>query len=136
MSAWKIVRAWLVRPGSMVVSLLVLSACGGDSPTAPRLTLQHDPIVFVHGYGGTPSDWDLMKSRFKAAGWTDAEMSAICDLALSVRRDSECAGECDTERRSQQSDGVHRPYPNAQRSDRVRPSESLDFSVRISRIPE
>lgn len=35
-----------------------------------------EPIVFVHGYTGAAWNWDTMKSKFKADGWTDAQLTA------------------------------------------------------------
>jgi triacylglycerol lipase len=34
----------------------------------------HDPILFVHGWNATSSTWTTMVGRFKADGWTDAEL--------------------------------------------------------------
>lgn len=34
----------------------------------------HDPILFVHGWNSSGSVWSTMISRFKADGWTDAEL--------------------------------------------------------------
>jgi triacylglycerol lipase len=45
---------------------------GTDPGTLP--TLKHDPILFVHGYGGSAGNWDNMKSRFLADGWLDVEL--------------------------------------------------------------
>lgn len=57
----------------------IAGACGTDT-TAPTTTTTppaHDPILFVHGYARNADDWDLMISRFKSAGWTDAELYTI-----------------------------------------------------------
>lgn len=45
---------------------------GTDTGVIPTLT--HDPILFVHGYGGSSANWDNMKSRFLADGWQDVEL--------------------------------------------------------------
>ena len=45
---------------------------GGKPPKPPRQT--HDPILFIHGYNASSSTWSTMVSRFKADGWTDAEL--------------------------------------------------------------
>jgi triacylglycerol lipase len=38
--------------------------------------LKHDPILFVHGYGGTAENFCTMINRFRADGWTDNELYA------------------------------------------------------------
>jgi triacylglycerol lipase len=45
---------------------------GGKPPKPPKQT--HDPILFIHGYNASSSTWSTMVSRFKADGWTDAEL--------------------------------------------------------------
>jgi len=47
---------------------------GGKPPKPPPPTLTHNPILFVHGYNGNSGTWTTMVSRFKADGWTDAEL--------------------------------------------------------------
>ena len=60
------------------VALIVTNACtessAPDSGSLPQLT--HDPILFVHGYGGSSANWDTMRSRFLADGWKDYELYA------------------------------------------------------------
>jgi triacylglycerol lipase len=62
----------------VLVAASTLSNCtdlvGNDIGTLP--TLKHDPILFVHGYGGNAANWDNMKSRFLADGWQDVELYA------------------------------------------------------------
>jgi triacylglycerol lipase len=48
---------------------------GGKPPKPPQPTPTHDPILFVHGYNGNSATWSTMVSRFKADGWTDAELA-------------------------------------------------------------
>lgn len=50
------------------------SLCGvtRGAPT----TLRHDPILFVHGYGGAADNFCTMIGRFRADGWTDNELYA------------------------------------------------------------
>ena len=43
---------------------------------APAPTTRH-PILFVHGWSGNGSQWNTMISRFKADGWTDAQLMAF-----------------------------------------------------------
>lgn len=49
--------------------------CGADraASTAP---IQHDPILFIHGYGGNGGNFCTMIDRFRADGWTDRELYA------------------------------------------------------------
>lgn len=67
--------------------LTLSSACVEKSVTAPELplcgvtrgaptALHHDPILFVHGYGGAADNFCTMIGRFRADGWTDNELYA------------------------------------------------------------
>jgi triacylglycerol lipase len=38
--------------------------------------LKHDPILFVHGYGGNVSNFCTMIAAFRADGWSDNELYA------------------------------------------------------------
>ena len=38
--------------------------------------LKHDPILFIHGYGGNTSNWETMKQHFASDGWQDFELYA------------------------------------------------------------
>lgn len=53
--------------GLAAVSLLI-------APLAPAHATGHDPILFVHGWQGSSSQWNTMIAAFKADGWTDAEL--------------------------------------------------------------
>lgn len=44
----------------------------GGKPKPPPIT--HNPILFVHGWNASSSTWSTMVSRFKADGWTNAEL--------------------------------------------------------------
>lgn len=48
----------------------------GTGGTGPLPVLKHDPILFVHGYGGNNGNWQDMKVRFKNDGWQDVELYA------------------------------------------------------------
>jgi triacylglycerol lipase len=48
----------------------------GHTRTAVTQQLQHDPILFVHGYGGAADNFCTMIDRFRADGWTDNELYA------------------------------------------------------------
>lgn len=60
----------------VVVGLLGAIACGGDSATAPVTPTQRQPIVFVHGFGGSAADFAGVITRFKQDGWVDRELIA------------------------------------------------------------
>src|SRR5690348_1811958 len=71
-----------------LVALTALGACSADSIAGPFSASAskrppkpppppppaHDPILFVHGWNASSSTWTTMVSRFKADGWTDAEL--------------------------------------------------------------
>lgn len=69
--------SFMTRNSFLLFSLAGILACGGDSATAPLTPVTHDPILFVHGYGRNADDWSSMTARFKAAGWTSAELYTI-----------------------------------------------------------
>jgi triacylglycerol lipase len=73
-----------LTPRVLVAAALaaLLSACSGiDAATGPRarrsraMVLAHDPILFVHGWNANASTWNTMIARFKADGWTSAELA-------------------------------------------------------------
>ncbi|CAL9402673.1 Extracellular esterase EstB [Actinosynnema sp. ALI-1.44] len=37
----------------------------------------HDPVLFVHGWNGSASNWNTMISRFRADGWPDDHLRAF-----------------------------------------------------------
>ena len=64
---------------SVILAAAALAGCSGDllSPAGARHTIvppAHDPVIFVHGWHGSASTWTTMIGRFKADGWTDAEL--------------------------------------------------------------
>jgi triacylglycerol lipase len=69
-------RRWLI--GLLVAVPLLFGAQvalagkpgGGGSTT-------RNPIIFVHGYQGSGSQWNTMISRFKADGWTAEQLFAF-----------------------------------------------------------
>jgi triacylglycerol lipase len=70
---------------SLVLATLALAAC--EPTTAPDLdallartpttTPTRNPVLFVHGWNSSASTWNTMVSRFKADGWTDAQLMAF-----------------------------------------------------------
>lgn len=60
--------------GVMALSLAAVNIAGAAKPVKPPAPTAHNPIVFVHGYTGSGSNWNTMISRLKADGWTAAEL--------------------------------------------------------------
>jgi triacylglycerol lipase len=67
----------------LLIALALLASCGRDSLlTAPGRRDDvlapppppHYPIIFVHGFNATSATWTTMVARFKADGYTDAEL--------------------------------------------------------------
>lgn len=58
----------LVLPGAL--------SCAGDGPVAPAEKTARQPIVLVHGLGGSAADWGPVLARLRADGWIDRELSA------------------------------------------------------------
>ena len=56
---------------SIVLATVTLAAACGDSSGPDYPTLNHDPILFVHGVNGSPKDFAEMRARFEADGWRD-----------------------------------------------------------------
>lgn len=63
-------RRRLAAFGSVVAVWLVGGAL------APAAALGADPILFVHGYTRSASDWDTMIGRFQNDGWPASHLSA------------------------------------------------------------
>ncbi|MBJ7348758.1 MAG: lipase [Thermoleophilaceae bacterium] len=61
------------------LALTVISVIAAAAVMLPASALAstHDPIIFVHGSPRTAADWDTMKARFAAAGWSASELNAI-----------------------------------------------------------
>ena len=63
-------------------ALVTLGACSADSINGlrerPRFSttgiLAHEPVLFVHGWNANSTTWTTMVGRFKADGYTDAEL--------------------------------------------------------------
>ena len=68
----------LSRPLS-VAALLLAAACSPDGLTGPNAAITapvREPIIFVHGWNSSGAIWQTMRDRFKADGYTDAELVA------------------------------------------------------------
>ena len=59
-------------------ALAVLAGCTESAGPGDGVLpdLKHDPILFIHGYGGNTSNWDTIRQRFLADGWQDIELYA------------------------------------------------------------
>lgn len=70
--------------------VLLLASCGRDGPPVEPRAPARDPVLFVHGWGGSPGNWERVAQRFRADGWTDRELHAWgYDSALSNARIAE-----------------------------------------------
>lgn len=56
-----------------LVAGLVMAGCRDATGISPKTlpTLRHDPVVFVHGFGGTSASFARMQARFEADGWRE-----------------------------------------------------------------
>ena len=59
---------------SLLVILALLAVFGALPANRATAALAHNPILFVHGWSGSASNWNTMISRFKADGWTTSEL--------------------------------------------------------------
>jgi triacylglycerol lipase len=55
-------------------SAIVVSVAG--TAIAPVSSFAVDPILFVHGWSGSASNWNTMVSRFEADGWPKSHLRA------------------------------------------------------------
>ncbi|MBT2527986.1 triacylglycerol lipase [Streptomyces sp. ISL-99] len=64
-------RKPVIAAAAAAALLLPLQATtpAGAAGTASAYSRSSDPILFVHGYNGSASNWDTMVSRFKNDGW-------------------------------------------------------------------
>jgi triacylglycerol lipase len=61
--------------------IVFLTACLAVLAAAPALpaaaATTHTPVVFVHGYTGSPSNWTTAEAVFEAAGYSSNELYAF-----------------------------------------------------------
>jgi triacylglycerol lipase len=62
------------RLAPALVCLTLVIGCGDSTGPVERTARQ--PIVFVHGFGGSASDWTPVLARFRMDGYTDRELDA------------------------------------------------------------
>lgn len=56
-------------------ALAAVPAAHAAEPGGGTTSITHDPILFVHGWNSSGSVWTTMIDRFKADGWTAAELN-------------------------------------------------------------
>jgi triacylglycerol lipase len=54
----------------------LVAVCLGGAALSPAASLGMDPILFVHGYARTASDWNTMIGRFEKDGYPKSYLSA------------------------------------------------------------
>ncbi|HVD59439.1 MAG TPA: triacylglycerol lipase [Gemmatimonadaceae bacterium] len=69
-----------VSSGGLVTALkfgtaTITAAVEGHTATT-TISVLHDPIVFIHGFGSSGSIWSTLITRLQADGWTDSPMFA------------------------------------------------------------
>jgi triacylglycerol lipase len=74
---------------SLLLAGLALAACEpatapdglasslARTPAPSPTPTTRNPILFVHGWSGNGGQWNTMVTRFKADGWTDAQLMAF-----------------------------------------------------------
>jgi triacylglycerol lipase len=60
----------------LVAFASLLAVCLSGAAVAPAGALALDPILFVHGYARTASDWKTMTGRFEKDGYAKSQLSA------------------------------------------------------------
>src|SRR5919106_3818060 len=53
-----------------------IALCISGAALAPAGALALDPILFVHGWSGSASNWNTMKSRFEKDGYPASHLLA------------------------------------------------------------
>lgn len=59
-----------------ITALAAVAAASVLFPTAASAAPAHNPVVFVHGWSGSDSNWTEMIDDFRSDGWTDDELHA------------------------------------------------------------
>jgi triacylglycerol lipase len=54
----------------------VIAVCLAGTAFVPASAFGLDPILFVHGYSGSSSNWSTMIGRFEKDGWPKSSLSA------------------------------------------------------------
>jgi triacylglycerol lipase len=61
----------------IIVFLTACLAVLAAAPALPAAAAGHTPVVFVHGYTGSPSNWTTAEAVFQAAGYSSNELYAF-----------------------------------------------------------
>lgn len=64
-------RRLLLRLGTALTVVALATAVA-----VPARAAERDPVIFVHGYTGSGSNWNSMVSSFRAAGYASGELDA------------------------------------------------------------
>ena len=54
----------------------MLALCLAGAALTPAASLAVDPILFVHGWSRSASDWNTMKANFEKDGWSKKQLRA------------------------------------------------------------
>lgn len=54
----------------------LLALCFAGAAITPAASLAVDPILFVHGWSGSSSNWNTMKANFEKDGWPKKHLTA------------------------------------------------------------
>jgi len=73
---FSLVLAVLLFASSCANTVTVPDTICGANRTVSTAPVAHNPILFVHGYGGNGGNFCTMIDRFRADGWTDRELYA------------------------------------------------------------
>lgn len=65
------------RIGALVAAVVATAAVLLGPATGARAATTHTPVVFVHGYTGSPSNWTTAIAVFEAAGYSSDELYAF-----------------------------------------------------------
>jgi triacylglycerol lipase len=60
----------------LVAFVSTVAVCLTATVLAPASALGQDPILFVHGWSGSASNWNTMIGRFEKDGWPKSYLSA------------------------------------------------------------
>jgi len=60
----------------LMAFLSAAAVCVAGTALSPATSLAVDPILFVHGWSGSASNWNTMISRFEKDGWAKSQLRA------------------------------------------------------------
>lgn len=61
----------------LLATIAAVAAAVGLVGTAPAHAADRNPVIYVHGWGGSASEFDNLKPTFRAAGYTDDQLYAL-----------------------------------------------------------